>query len=220
MATNKYHKAMVERRKAQGLCVECGQTLDRNGTRCVTCRKKINDKEKARRQWYSSHRICPGCGRNDLMGDETVCHECRAQETNSTLKNQNREQYNNYHKNWAKITYQKRKGAGICIRCGKRSATKGETMCAICRNRNNATRRIREWSPGREEHMKKGLCYFCNNPVKTGYKVCEKHYELNVKNAAKGRRTVEAQKYIEEVKRINNLAYMRKDGENESSRTT
>lgn len=220
MATSRYQKALIERRKSQGLCVECGQPLDRNGTRCVKCRKKINRVTKERRSWYFLHNICPRCGKNDLFGDETICPECSARNTNNTLKNRNYEEYNNYHRNWAKSTYQKRKEAGLCTRCGKRKATEGRTTCGVCRERDNAARRIRVGTSDRSEHVAKGLCYFCDNPVKPGYKVCEKHYRMNTEKAAKGRELQEAQQYMKQIKKIDSLLYMRRDGGNEQGRTS
>ena len=34
-----------------------------------------------------------------------------------------------------------------------------------------------------KDTSKEGLCFFCDNPVKSGYKVCEEHYQMNVKKA-------------------------------------
>ena len=35
----------------------------------------------------------------------------------------------------------------------------------------------------RKERYKQGLCYFCDNPIKDGYKVCEMHYRMNIEKA-------------------------------------
>ena len=202
MATNKYQKALMERRKSNGLCINCGSPLDRVGLRCKKCCEKRNKWTREHRQWYLSHKICPRCGKNDLMGDETICPECRAKEVNNSLKNRDRETYNAYHNQWAKSAYQKRKESGICTRCGKRKATHGYVTCAICRHRDNEKRKIRLGTSDRREHVEKGLCFFCDNPVKEGYKVCEKHYWMNIENAAKGRETSAAKEYIKLMKKI------------------
>lgn len=202
MERSEYVKQWKDKRKAACLCVGCGQPLDRDGSYCTKCREKINKTTRERRQWYLSHKICPRCGNNDLMGDETVCPECRAKGTNNTLKKRNRDTYNSYHNEWAKSTYKKRKEAGVCTRCGKRKATEGYTTCAMCREKDNASRRARNGVSDRSERIDKGICYFCNNPVKTGYKVCEKHYQMNVKNAEKGRESRAAQEYIRNMKKI------------------
>lgn len=202
MDTNKYKKALIERRKSNGLCIDCGNPLDREGLRCKKCCEKRNKWEREHRQWYLSHKICPRCGKNDLMGDETICPECRAKSVNNSLKNREKDEYNVYQRNWSKSTYQKRKESGICTRCGKRKATQGLTTCAMCRARDNETRRIRKGFSDRSDRSKIGLCYFCDNPVKKGYKVCEKHYQMNIEKAEKGRQTQAAQDYMKSVKKI------------------
>src|SRR5699024_12845118 len=85
---------------------------------------------------------------------------------------------------------------------GKRKATEGYTTCAMCREKDNASRRARNGVSDRSERIDKGICYFCNNPVKTGYKVCEKHYQMNIENEAKGRETQKAQEYMKNRKKI------------------
>ena len=202
MDTNKYKKALIERRKSNGLCIDCGSPLDREGLRCKKCCEKRSKWEREHRQWYLSHKICPRCGKNDLMGDETICPECRAKSVNNSLKNREKDEYNVYQRNWSKSTYQKRKESGICTRCGKRKATQGLTTCAMCRARDNETRRIRKGFSDRSDRSKIGLCYFCDNPVKKGYKVCEKHYQMNIEKAEKGRQTQAAQDYMKSVKKI------------------
>ena len=202
MDTNKYKKALIERRKSNGLCIDCGNPLDREGLRCKKCCEKRSKWEREHRQWYLSHKICPRCGKNDLMGDETIYPECRAKSVNNSLKNREKDEYNVYQRNWSKSTYQKRKESGICTRCGKRKATQGLTTCAMCRARDNETRRIRKGFSDRSDRSKIGLCYFCDNPVKKGYKVCEKHYQMNIEKAEKGRQTQAAQDYMKSVKKI------------------
>ena len=202
MENNEYKKQLREFRKLRGLCVNCGKPMDREGTRCKECREKINKWNKENREWYLSHRICPRCKKNDLMGDETICPECRAKEINTTLKNRKKDEYNAYQRKLSKSIYQKRKESGICTRCGKRKATQGFTTCAMCRERDNETRRIRKGTSERSDRESRGLCFFCNNPVKKGYKVCEYHYQINLNNLSKARETNESQEYIKSIKKI------------------
>lgn len=185
-----------------GLCIRCGNPLDRAGVHCSKCRNKINAATRERRQWYLDHKICPRCGKIDLMGDETICPECRAYETNLALKKRDKESYNAYHNNWSKSTYKKRKEAGICVRCGKKLATKGKATCALCRAKQNEKRRVRTGLSDRSEHIANGLCYFCDEPVKPGYKVCEKHYQMNIIKLKNGRKSEKSQEYIKMMNRI------------------
>ena len=79
---------------------------------------------------------------------------------------------------------------GICTRCKKRKADYGYKTCKTCRVKQNNTRRKRKeniranngYVP-RHERYTIGLCMSCDNPIKPGYKVCEEHYQMNVKNA-------------------------------------
>lgn len=202
MKRSEYIKQWKENRKSQGLCVGCGKPIDRDGTYCAECRKKINTKTRETRKWYLEHNICPICRKNDLLGDETICPECRAQSTNNILSKRNRSEYNAYHSEWSRNTYRKRKELGICVKCGKRKATEANVTCALCRSKYNETRRARARTSDRSDRIKNGVCYFCNNPVKEGYKVCEKHYKMNVEKAAIGRETQAAQEYIKNMKKI------------------
>ena len=90
------------------------------------------------------------------------------------------EKYNERQKAWRKARYEKDKKNGICTRCRKRKADPGYSTCAFCRE---TMRRARVKMPERTGRYEQGLCFFCDNPVKPGYKVCEMHYQKNVKNA-------------------------------------
>lgn len=126
--------------------------------------------------------VCPRCGKNLLYGDEKSCVECRAKsaETMSKIRSADVEKYNERQKAWRKARYEKDKENGICTRCRKRKADPGHTTCTFCRE---TMRRARVKMPERTGRYEQGLCFFCDNPVKPGYKVCEKHYQQNVKNA-------------------------------------
>lgn len=181
-----YKQQFIKRRKEQGLCIKCGKPLDREGVHCIACRKIISENERENRHWYQSHGICPRCGKNDLFGDEKVCPECNAKVYKNTMNSRNKlgkEHYNQKHAEWAKKEHYKRIEQGICTRCGKRNADYGFKTCGICRTNTRNYKRTKYGKPDRNERYKQGMCYFCNNPIKDGYKVCEKHYQINVKNA-------------------------------------
>lgn len=52
------------------------------------------------------------------------------------------------------------------------------------------------FSDKRDNRVKNGLCFFCDSPVKEGYKVCEKHYEMNVQKA-RSKKAKEARNKLE-----------------------
>lgn len=172
-----------EKRKSENRCVKCGKPLDRQGCRCTECLEKANKYQRDSRKFLQDIGVCPRCGKNKLFGDEKVCPECGAYGYTVAMRSRERlgkEHYNEVHKEWSKSTYQKRKEEGICTRCGKRKADYGLTTCGICREKDNKTRLKRKpHKPPRTERYKKGLCYFCDKPIKKGYKVCEEHWKMN-----------------------------------------
>ena len=186
MATSIYQRRLLENRKANGLCIDCGTELDRDGVRCVKCNTKHNEKNKADRKWYIENGICPVCRDNFLFGDEKVCLECGASKYAETMKSRERlgrEHYNKLHKEWSKRTHHEMIQKGICTRCRKRKVDYGYKTCGVCREKIRNYKRIKYGKPDRSERYKQGLCYFCDNPIKDGYKVCEKHYQMNVEKS-------------------------------------
>lgn len=123
------------------------------------------------------------------MGDESTCPECRARAAYNDSKSRNREKYNVYHKNWAKIDYQKKKEAGICTKCGKRKAMPGKKKCGICLAKDAERYRRNIDKPNiREYRAKNHLCYYCGNPIDIDYaKICKSCYERCSKNGKKGK---------------------------------
>lgn len=186
MATSIYQKRLLERRKANGLCIDCGIELDRDGVRCIECNTKHNEKNKADRKWYRENGICPRCRKNTLFGDENMCPECSAEMYEISMNSRERlgrEHYNSVHAEWSRKTHAKRIELGICTRCGKRKADYGLKTCGICRNKDKEYRQAKYGKPDRSERYEQGLCYFCDNPIKGTYRVCEKHYQMNVEKA-------------------------------------
>ena len=183
MSTTIYQQRFIQKRKEQGLCLKCGNPLDREGAYCISCNKYLNEQQTLLRYWYQEHGICPRCGKNDLFGDEKVCLECNAKSYEVTMKSRERlgkEHYSQKHSEWARNEHQRRISEGICTRCGKRKADGGYKTCGICRAKTRNYKRIKYGKPERSERYEQGLCYFCDNPIKEGYKVCEKHYQMNI----------------------------------------
>ena len=186
MATSIYQRRLLENRKTNGLCIDCGTELDRDGVRCVKCNTKHNEKNNDGRKWYRYNGICPRCRKNTLFGDENMCPECSAEmyEINMNSRERlGREHYNEVHKEWSKRTHHEMIERGICTRCRKRKADYGYKTCGICRDKGRKYKRVKYGKPDRSERYKQGLCYFCDNPIKDGYKVCEKHYQMNVEKS-------------------------------------
>ena len=119
-----------------------------------------------------------------MFGDEKECLECKEKAYEAVMKNRNKDDYNKTHREWARKEHQKRIENGICTRCGKRKPDFGYKTCGICRAKDTETRRIRNYkSEKRSDRIKRGLCYFCDNPVEEGFKVCKEHRQLNIQYA-------------------------------------
>lgn len=174
------------RRKANNLCVKCGKPLDRKGALCSSCLKIQNEYQNDTRHWLSEHHICPRCGQNDLVGDEKVCLECAAKAYATAMASRDRlgkEHYNQMHNAWARNATKERRENGICYRCGKRKADYGYKTCGVCRDKMRRSRETRAKTAKRDMWVRNGLCFFCGQPVVEGFKVCQKHYDMNVEKA-------------------------------------
>lgn len=189
---NVYCQKLRQKRKELNLCVRCQAPLDRKGVYCTECCKKVAEESRKTRQFWKDNGFCPRCGKNKLWGEEKSCPECKAKHYASIMKSREKkgkEQYNEEHRKWLKKAYDKKISEGICYRCGKRKADNGLKSCGICRAKHNEKRASRKKNfEYRGDRYKKGLCYFCDEPIKPGYKTCEKHYQINCENANKANR--------------------------------
>lgn len=182
-------KINYDKAKRNGMCVRCGDDTDGRHIYCTKCRIQDSIDEKLSRQNYISQGVCPKCKKNSILGDEKSCPECRAKLTNKTLERrekQGKEEYNKQHAEWSRNSYTKCKEQGICTRCRKRKAEDNYTTCSICRVKMNTKRIERELQKGktpRKERYLQGLCYFCDNPIEEGYKVCKVHHLKNIESA-------------------------------------
>lgn len=169
--------------KEKKLCVNCGKPLDRDGVLCEKCREQHMMNARETREFFKQHSLCPRCGKHKLIGDEKICFECSAKGYESSMRSRQKngaEHYNRLHAEWDKKERARRKENGLCLRCGKRKADYGYKTCGICREKIRNQKRKQYVSKDREGWIKNGLCFFCGEPVKDGYKVCEKHYQMNL----------------------------------------
>lgn len=173
-----------------GLCIGCRKPIDRDGVYCSDCRMKHNNMVRMERIYYQSNRVCPRCRKNSLTGDEKICPECLSYQYAINMRsreNLGTEHYNKQHAEWSRRTHWEMIEKGICTRCRKMKADAGFKTCGICRAKTRNYNRKKRGKPDRSERHEHGLCFFCDNPVKDGYKVCEDHYQKNVENARSGK---------------------------------
>ena len=163
---------------------------------CTACNSKRTAYGRELYKKLQAVGVCPRCGKNLLYGDEKSCIECRAKsaESMSKIRTADVKKYNERQKAWRKARYEKDKKNGICTRCRKRKADPGYSTCTFCRE---TMRRARVKMPERTGRYEQGLCFFCDNPIKPGYKVCEMHYQQRVKNATCEKANIARQKMKE-----------------------
>lgn len=150
--------------------------------------KQTAEEKRIIREYYRRVGICPVCKTNHLIGDEKTCIECRAEGANQKYiyVQENRDKVNANQRRTRKIRYEKDIANGICPRCRKRKLEVGRKRCGMCRAKDLERRRARVYHElPRAERYLHGLCFFCDEKVKEGFKVCEHHYKLNVENAKK-----------------------------------
>ena len=110
-------------------CPRCGKEIKDTWSMCPVCQKVEN------REYYLSRGICPYCREVPIFKGEKSCPECKAKTANisAAFREENREHTNRLCAQSHKNTYWKRKEAGICVKCGKRKAVSGMTLCGVCR---------------------------------------------------------------------------------------
>lgn len=205
MSTPKAMKDFIQRRKDNNLCILCGNPLDRDGVRCTNCNNTQNKEGKSTRQTYIQCGICPRCRKNPIMGVEKMCPECRAKQYE--WRNNRSEEKKKIAEEQSRISHENKRQYcrenGICYNCKKRESLPNKKLCSICREKLN--RKNREYYERnkigltKEEKIEKGICIWCDNPVKDGKKICEAHYEKCIKNLEKGRKPNEEWRRLNDV---------------------
>lgn len=182
------------KRKSVGLCTDCGSPTEGGRRLCAACDEKRKAYVNETRAFFKSIGLCPRCGKNVIFKNESTCPECKAKNAIEAQerRDKDREAYNTQMAEYHKSAYAEKKEQGICPRCGKKKARKGYVLCEICRykisqRRNERKAKTEAPKINRKERYKLGLCYFCDNPVKPGYKCCEKHCQMNAEKGEKGR---------------------------------
>lgn len=140
----------------------------------------MDKKQKERREWYKSHKICPRCGKNEAFENHIHCAEClekiSLENSRTHMKNKG-DIYSRRYVQKKRELRKKRREAGLCPFCGK-PAVKG-VFCLkhYTKNveRNERRRTGRTYGEKFRERMSAGLCMYCGKPQVSGYKFCEEH---------------------------------------------
>lgn len=138
--------------------------------------------------------LCSRCGKYKVFGDEKMCPECRAICANQEYARRHRdlESSRRHEREYQKMKRQSNIQNGMCAQCGKREPYEGQRLCARCREYSRQRKiRYRERNRddtkiAREDRYANGMCWFCDNPIEKGYRVCEYHHRLNAESSRKG----------------------------------
>lgn len=141
--------------------------------------------ERERREHYLSHGICPRCGHNDLQAGYKLCLECRMKDLEYHRGRPISDERRAKQALSNKLLVEKRKAAGICVRCGKRNTDSGHRNCVYCRVQKAAKQREYNRRNGRipVELRGESFCSRCFKPIDSG-RLCLKCYEQLVEQAA------------------------------------
>lgn len=179
-------KRLYDYRKANGLCVRCGQPSRPGKTMCEFHAQQEVERSREKRKALLAMGICPVCGSEKIYLNETKCPKCSANARESAARSkkkisieENRAKYRVYSKKWRDTKREK----GLCPRCGRRKPQAGKTLCRVCLDSDAFKYQMhKEGLNDRSERIAVGKCYFCGEDVMKGYKVCEKHYQCSVNN--------------------------------------
>jgi len=155
------------------------------------------ERDIARYDWYKEHGICVHCGRNTAMINSISCPDCsykRAEKQRERRQN-NIDKCREKDRIRCRERRRKRKAAGLCTNCGKKTPYKSRAYCYECMIKSQAHRRkyLRIKNCGVENlrsqfFRENDLCSFCGKPVIPGKRTCEKHYKMLVESIAYARK--------------------------------
>lgn len=177
--TKEYRQKLISKH----ICVYCKKHNDRYeiGSICSNC---LGEEKKFRNMLQKEFKICPMCRKNKLYGEEKTCIECKTTRAINIKKSRdkNRDKYNEYMRDYHKKIYEYRKTNNLCTICGGKRDTE-KLKCNKCRTKEKENRqRKRKNNMTMSEKIKFGICIRCNEPAIEGQKLCQRHYDIQVKS--------------------------------------
>ncbi len=149
--------------------------------------EKQKQYHKERYEWLKNKGICVCCGRDNACIGSVYCPECGEKNAEKVREyyRTNRDERNNYNKEYNKRIRAERKAKGLCVKCG-RKAIDGQTLCLECRTKERKWKKAkRNNDVERSMRPELGLCYICGKPLNKWDKLCDDCHEKASERAKK-----------------------------------
>lgn len=140
------YKNTVERRKAEGKCINCGGVPEKGRQMCLPCLLVGRERAKERTRRLKNQGLCIECGKHPFAPTKTRCLECI-------------EKHKAKRKEW--------KSERLCANCGKANDHDFYVTCNACRGTRIAI------NVKKQERTQSGICPRCNQKHFGKYKHCE-----------------------------------------------
>ena len=140
-------------------------------------------------QFYKQRGICPYCKKEKPEPGKVSCQHCIDKQKHwaENMTPEARARKKARTRELAKLRYERKKAAGVCVQCGKVQPTPGRTYCAKCAEQRKKYYYVptpetaeqyretaRAYNKARYERRKAaGLCTRCGEPAAPGKTNCE-----------------------------------------------
>lgn len=159
-----YRKRLVQERRDQSLCLQCGERVNSGQSRCEVCKEKAKISRAKGRTKRKAAGICQNSGcPNKAMPGKTVCKTCSRQASKSASRRYRENKVKGvcrycgaesdgkarcgdcaaYFEVYQQAWYKERRDAGLCVNCGKQKAVEGIVFCQTCRENKQRVAKIR-----------------------------------------------------------------------------
>ena len=156
-------------------------------------------------EWLTDMGLCHRCRKEKAAPHKKFCFDCLDMIRKENIKRYDPKAAKQYQERRREL-YRIHKEQGKCVRC-KKQATQG-MYCIDCylkvRRHNKAVSNRRKEARSntniRKTREENGLCLWCGERAKEGYKCCEKHYQLLCRAGDKARANTHPFRTMERIR--------------------
>lgn len=118
-------RAVVQKRKSQGLCIQCNREVKHKQNRCPRCSRQMKFRDKKRREILIAQRLCYQCGVK--TSGKKGCKSC-LDKVKIRMKQRKRSLTN----------------AGLCTQCGRNDKMTYSVLCQTCHIKGKSYRHLKK----------------------------------------------------------------------------